>query len=147
MSLQIPQTLSNYLAALKRHDLAGIEAALTHDCQFIGASRILSRQNFLDMMKALYTGFPDWDHGFQSIEDRSSGNYAVLWHQTGTHTGEWCMSGMAPIAPTGKRVTMPPHTFYYRVASSGISLIFPEPMPGGAPAGILHQIGADAPPL
>jgi len=54
---------------------------------------------------------------------------------------------MDPVSPTGKRVVIPAHYFFYRVAGNKLALIFPEPVVGGAPRGILEQIGVDVPPL
>jgi hypothetical protein len=44
-------------------------------------------------------------------------------------------------------VRIPPHYFFYRVAGNRLVLIFPEPIVGGAPRGILEQISMDVPPL
>jgi hypothetical protein len=57
------------------------------------------------------------------------------------------MPGMAPIPPTGRAVRIPEHYFYYRVAGDRLTIIFPEPFKGGAPRGILEQIGVELPPL
>jgi hypothetical protein len=44
-------------------------------------------------------------------------------------------------------VQIPAHYFFYRVEGEQIVEIRPEPIPGGAPRGILEQIGIEAPPL
>ncbi len=98
------------------------------------------------MLAALYTGFPNWTCEFKNIEDRGLGNYAIRWHQGGTRTGMWAMPGMVPIQPTGKQVRLQPHYFFYRAANDKLSIIFPEPVPGGA-LGILEQIGVETAPL
>jgi hypothetical protein len=54
---------------------------------------------------------------------------------------------MDPIPPTGKPVRIPEHYFFYKVADNRIVEIHPDPIPGGAPRGILQQIGVEAPPL
>jgi hypothetical protein len=99
------------------------------------------------MLSALYAGFRDWNHGHEGIEGRSEGNYAIKWRQSGTHTGTWAMPGMDPVAPTRKHVQIPPQYFFYRVADNKLVFIFPEPIVGGAPRGILEQIGVDVPPF
>ncbi|HUF21283.1 MAG TPA: hypothetical protein VMP00_11075, partial [Burkholderiales bacterium] len=109
--------------------------------------RVLAKAQFLAMLRALYAGFPDWHYAHDGVEDRGQGNYAIRWHQGGTHTRTWAMPGMEPIAPTGRNVAIPPHYFYYRVSQNLLTLIFPEPIPGGAPRGILEQIGVTLPPL
>jgi hypothetical protein len=44
-------------------------------------------------------------------------------------------------------VTIPEHFFFYRVRDDRLVEIRPEPVPGGAPGGILEQIGVERPPL
>jgi hypothetical protein len=54
---------------------------------------------------------------------------------------------MPPIAPTGRAVRIPEHYFFYRIRGEHIVEIRPDPVPGGAPRGILEQIGVPVPPL
>jgi len=143
----IPQGLLTYVDGLKTHDIDKIARTLADDLKFISATRILDKEPALKMLTALYTGFPDWSYKYRQIEDRGQGNYAIKWDQGGTHTGVWAMPGMEPIAPTGKTVRIPEQYFYYRVADDKLTIIFPEPISGGAPRGILEQIGAKLPPL
>ena len=147
MNASVPQVFLDYVSSLVDHDTRGVAATLADNMMFISATRILDKQQFVGMLNALYAGFPDWNHGYEEIENRGEGNYAIKWRQSGTHTGTWSMPGMEPIAPTSKRVQIPPQYFFYRVASNKLVLIFTEPMVGGAPRGILEQIGVEAPPL
>ncbi len=143
----IPQVLLTYVDGLKTHDIPKIAGTMAAELKFISATRILDKEPALKMLTALYTGFPDWNYAYDRIEDRGQGNYAIKWDQGGTHTGTWAMPGMEPIAPTGKTVRIPEHYFYYRVAGDKLTIIFPEPFVGGAPRGILEQIGVKLPPL
>ena len=147
MNRLIPRVLSEYVAGLASHDIGRIAATVSDDLLFISATRVLAKQQFLDMLNALYTGFPDWHYAYDEIEDRGQGNYAIRWRQGGTHSGTWSMPGMDPIAATGRRVYIQPHYFFYRVVSEQLVLIFPEPVVGGAPRGILEQISISVPPL
>lgn len=147
MSNPTPKVLLDYVAGLHDHDLGKVADAVADNLLFISATRILDKPQFIAMLSALYEGFPDWRHANDAIEDRGQGNYAIRWYQTGTHTGTWFMPGMEPIAPTGKRVRIQPQTFFYRVAGDKLVLIFPEPIVGGAPRGILEQIGIPEPAL
>ncbi|UCH47123.1 MAG: ester cyclase [Betaproteobacteria bacterium] len=147
MNTSASQVLIDYVSSLVDHDTQRVATTLADDLMFVSATRILDKQQFIAMLNALYAGFPDWNHGYDDIENRGDGNYAIKWHQTGTHTGTWTMPGMEPIAPTGKHVQIPPQYFFYRVANNKLVLIFTEPMVGGAPRGILEQIGVEAPPL
>lgn len=142
-----PPVLLAYIEGLKAHDVEKVGGTAAEDIVFISATRVLDKPRFLAMLAALYAGFPDWHYAYDRIEDRGQGNYAVKWRQGGTHTGVWAMPGMAPISPTGRKVVIPEHYFYYRVAGDKLTMIFPEPIPGGAPRGILEQIGVELPPL
>ena len=143
MNRPIPRVLSEYVAGLARHDIDKIAATVSDDLLFISATRILGKLQFLDMLNALYTGFPDWNYEYDEIEDRGLDNYAIKWRQGGTHSGTWSMPGMDPIAATGKRVRIQPQYFFYRIANEQLVLIFPEPVVGGAPRGIVEQICTD----
>ena len=147
MNKQTPEVLLTYVDGLRSHDIAKIAGTMAPELKFISATRILDKEPALIMLTALYTGFPDWNYKYREIEDRSQGNYAIKWDQGGTHTGTWAMPGMEPIAPTGKKVRIPEHYFYYRIAHDKLTIIFPEPFVGGAPRGILEQIGVALPPL
>lgn len=147
MNRPIPHVLTEYVSGLVSHDIGKIATTVSEDLLFISATRILRKAQFLDMLNALYSGFPDWLYEYDAVEDRGQGNYAIQWRQSGTHTGTWSMPGMDPIATTGKQVTIPPQYFFYRVANEQVVLIFPEPVIGGAPRGIIEQICEDVPPL
>jgi hypothetical protein len=142
-----PPVLLDYVEGLKTHDIARIAGTVAEDLLFISATRILDKAQFLKMLTALYAGFPDWTYEYNVIEDRGQGNYAIKWRQGGTHRGTWAMPGMDPIPPTGRSVRIAPHYFYYRIVKDKLAIIFPEPILGGAPRGILEQIGVALPPL
>ena len=57
------------------------------------------------------------------------------------------MPGLDPIESTGPTVSIPAQYFFYRVTNEEIVEIRPDPIPGGAPRGILEQIGIETPPL
>src|SRR5262249_12088087 len=109
-------------------------------------ARTLDKDQFLQLLEALYAGFPDWHYDHDEPEWRE-GVIAVRWRQGGTHTGTFTLPGLAPIAATFKRVLIPEHYFFYRVRDEKIVEIRPEPIPGGAPRGILEQLGVALPPL
>jgi len=142
----IPSVLLDYIHGLAAHDVERIADTVSDDLRFVAATRVLDKPQFLAMLRALYTGFPDWHYDHDPIEARTD-CFAVKWRQGGTHTGTWNLPGMDPIAPTGKPVRIPEHYFFYKVAGDRIVEIHPDPIPGGAPRGILQQIGVEAPPL
>ncbi len=144
--LNVPPVLLRYIAGLKAHDVEGIADTVADDLSFVSAGRTLSKPQFLAMLRALYTGFPDWSYDHDPVE-LHDGVYAVKYRQGGTHTGTWTLAGMDPIPPTGRRVRIPEHYFFYKVRGDRIIEIRPDPVPGGAPRGILEQIGVALPPL
>lgn len=61
-------------------------------------------ENFKELFSLAFKAFPDWH---EQIEDMiAEGD--MVWvrvRATGTHTGEWNLSGI-PIPPTGRKVSM-----------------------------------------
>jgi predicted ester cyclase len=141
-----PEVLLRYVEGLKTHDVELVGSTVADELAFVAATRRLDKPQFLAMLRALYTGFPDWSYAYDGVE-LNDGVYAIKWRQGGTHTGTWNLAGMAPIAPTGKPVRIPEHYFFYRIRDGLIVEIRPDPVPGGAPRGILEQIGVPLPPL
>lgn len=141
-----PEVLLQYMNGLRTHDVPAILDTVADDLRFESMGRTLDKSAFGAMLRALYTGFPDWryDHDAPAQEN---GWWYVLWRQSGTHDGVFAMPGLDPIAPTGRHVRIPPQRFYYRIDGARIGVIRPDPVEGGAPRGILEQIGVAAPPL
>lgn len=142
----VPPVLLRYIDGLRTHDIDKVASTVSEDLDFIAATRTLTKPEFLKMLTALYTGFPDWNYAYDQIEMHGD-FYAVKWRQGGTHTGVFAMPGLDPVQPTGRSVKIPEHYFRYRVKDDQITMIHPEVVPGGAPRGILQQIGVELPPL
>lgn len=142
----IRAVLFRYMEGLKTHDVDRIASTIADDLVFVTATATLTRDQFLQMLRALYAGFPDWhyDHDEPEVQGEV---IAVRWRQGGTHTGTFALAGMPSIPATGKKVAIPEHYFFYRVHGDRIVEIRPEIVPGGAPRGILEQIGMPVPPL
>jgi len=147
MSAQpIPEVFLRYIEGLKTHDVEKIAGTVSDELRFISATRTLGKPDFVKMIAALYTGFPDWHYDHDPIEWHGE-QLAVKWRQGGTHNGVFAMPGMEPVPPTGRKVIIPEHYFRYRLSGDKITVIHPEVVPGGAPRGILEQIGVELPPL
>jgi predicted ester cyclase len=146
MSKSIPSVLQDYMQGLRTHDVERVAHTVSEELRFIAATRVLDKTEFLAMLRALYSGFPDWNYDNDPVETRSD-CFAILWRQGGTHLGTWAMPGMDPIPATGRPVKIPEHYFFYKVAGEKIVEINPEKIAGGAPRGILEQIGVVLPPL
>lgn len=144
--VQPPEVLQRYIRGLETHDVDLVGSTAAEDLVFISAARHLDKPTFLSMLRALYSGFPDWSYAYDGVEV-NEGVYAIKWRQGGTHTGTWTLAGMDPIPATGKSVRIPEHYFFYRVRDDKLIEIRPDPVPGGAPRGILQQIGVAVPPL
>jgi predicted ester cyclase len=143
---EIPAVIHAYVAALKAHDVEAIADTVCETLAFVTATQSLDKRRFLEMLRALYTGFPDWHYDHDAPVWRGD-TIAIRWRQGGTHTGVFALPGMEPVPPTSREVTIPEHHFFYRVRGEKIVEIRPEPIPGGAPRGILEQIGVETPPL
>ncbi|MDN7024502.1 ester cyclase [Methanoculleus sp. FWC-SCC1] len=62
------------------------------------------RENFRQLFTLAFEGFPDWHERIEDIIAEGD----TVWVRvtaTGTHTGEWSLSGV-PLPPTGRKVTM-----------------------------------------
>jgi predicted ester cyclase len=140
----IPAVMGAYIAGLKAHDVDRIAATVSDDLAFITPARTLNKEQFLEMLRALYAGFPDWHYDHDEPERRGD-IIAIKWRQGGTHTGTFAWPGLAPIPATGRAVEIPEHFFFYRVKDGLLMEIRPEPVLGGAPRGILEQIGVEGP--
>jgi len=142
----IPMVLDMYTEGLKARDVDRVAATVADDLAVVLPERRLSKAQFLAMLRAMYAAFPDWHYEQEPVEVRGD-VLAIRWRQGGTHTATFALPGLAPVAATGKKVQIPWHYFFYRVRGNQIVEIRPEPVPGGAPRGILEQIGASLPPL
>jgi hypothetical protein len=143
---EIPAVMDSYIKGLKTHDVGLIAAAVSDNLAFITPARSLNKEHFLEMLRALYAGFPDWRYDHDSPELRGD-VIAIKWRQGGAHTGTFAWPGLEPIPATGRAVVVPEQFFFYRVEGNLLVEIRPEPVPGGAPRGILEQIGLRAPPV
>lgn len=136
----LTQILLAYIEGLKAHDVDKIAGTVADDLRFITPAAVIGKERFLAFLRALYAAFPDWHYDHDDAEIRGD-VLAVKWRQGGTHAGTLALPGIPPVAATGKRVTIPEQFFFYRVHEEEIVEICPEPIAGGAPMGILEQIG------
>jgi predicted ester cyclase len=146
MTISIPPAIWTYMEGLKKHDVDGIGETVSDDLAFVTPTKTLTKDQFLQMLRALYGGFPDWHYQNDPPELRDD-MIAVKWRQGGTHTGTFALPGIEPVPATGRWVQIPEHYFFYTVLGGRIVEIRPERVPGGAPGGILEQIGVTSSPL
>lgn len=141
MNDAIPAVLSRYVAGLKRHDVAQIAGTVADDLVVVLPGRTLAKPDFLGFLSALYTAFPDWHYDHDEPERRDDGSFTVRWRQSGTHTQALTLPGKPPLAATGKAVHIPEQFFFYKIVGGQLTEIRPDPIAGGAPWGILEQLG------
>lgn len=142
----IPPIFLEYVAGLKAHDVDRIGRTMRDDLKVESNGHVLTKAQFLPFLRALYTGFPDWHYDHDAPEWHDD-LVAVKWRQSGVHAGTFAWPGFDPVPATGRFVRIPEQYFRYGVEPDGLVLIRPEPMLGGAPRGILQQIGVELPPL
>ena len=58
----IPPVLSIYMEGLKAHDVDGIGETVSDDLDFVTPAKTLTKDQFLQMLRALYAAFPDWHY-------------------------------------------------------------------------------------
>ena len=143
----IPKALADYMRGLSSHDVELIGSTFAGDIRFVTPAKTMAKAEILQFLAALYRGFPDWSYDHDPPEIRADGSIGVKWRQGGTHTATLEFPGFNAVPPTGKKVEIPEHYFYYRVENGALVEIRPDPVPGGAPRGIFEQIGVELPPL
>ena len=65
---EIPAVLRAYIAGLMAHDVDAIADTVAADLTFVSPTRTLDRGQFLQMLRALYAGFPDWHYDHDEPE-------------------------------------------------------------------------------
>jgi hypothetical protein len=132
---------------LREHDINKIRRSFAPELRFVTPLRSMDAEQTLRFLAALYAGFPDWHYDNDPPVLVSDRRWGVKWRQGGTHTGKLALPGFVEVEATHRVVAIPEHYFYYAVDETGLKEIRPDPVPGGAPNGILKQIGVENPPL
>jgi hypothetical protein len=145
----LPRPLAVYIEGLRTHDIALIASSFSPATVFVTPAKTMRSGEILDFLGALYRAFPDWSYEYDEseLDFRDDGMIGVKWRQGGTHTGPLGFPGFPAVPPTGRKVSIPAHYFYYQVQGDALVGIRPVPVPGGAPRGIFEQIGVALPPL
>jgi hypothetical protein len=136
------EVFERYSAALDRADLPAM-AALVHDAFKLEGAGLdgIGKREFLAAMKAQLDAFSDYsENATDIVEDSDIVRFVA--HVTGTHTGTFALPGIAPVAPTGRAITLPPEPAWVRVADGKLIVYLVSKVAGGGIAGILAQIAA-----
>ncbi len=75
-------------------------------------------ENFKQLFTLAFKAFPDWHEHIEDIIAEGDKVWVCVT-ATGTHTGEWNLSGV-PLPPTGKKVTMR-MVFIWRVVNGRLA--------------------------
>jgi hypothetical protein len=142
---RIPLVLLQYIQGLKAHDLNLIASSVADEVRVVLPTRTLVKPDFLEFLAALYAAFPEWDYQHDAPESLGADRFAVKWYQSGKHTGALTLAGLASIPPTGALIRIPEQLFSYHILADQIIEIRPDAVPGGAPWGILEQLGVQNP--
>jgi predicted ester cyclase len=101
----IPAVLQSYIKGLMTRDVQRVASTVSENLAFVSSNRTLNKSEFVAMLQALYTAFPDW-HYQQSPPEIQADVIAIQWRQSGTHLGTFAMPGIEPIEATGRTVTI-----------------------------------------
>jgi C-1 hydroxylase len=75
-------------------------------------------ESFKQLFRLAFKAFPDWHEHIEDIIAEGDKVWVCVT-ATGTHTGEWNLSGV-PLPPTGRKVTMR-MVFIWRIASGRLA--------------------------
>ena len=122
-----------------------VKAMVTADAMASGGvlPQAIPMMEAMKVVAGLTGAFPDYKIEVQQVTVK--GNEATVKAQWGgTNTGSWSMPGMAPIPPTGKKVSVK-DTYIVTVQGDKVShMKVDSPSDGGIPAA-MAQIGAKMP--
>lgn len=76
------------------------------------------RESFKQLFTLAFDAFPDWHEHIEDIIAEGDRVWVCV-NATGTHTGEWNLSGV-PLPPTGKKVAMT-MVFIWRIANGKLA--------------------------
>jgi predicted ester cyclase len=139
----VADPVKRMVACLEAKDVAQAATYMHDDFQFSGGgSDPLNKEQFVSLMKALFTAMPDWS--YHPRELRAEGDHIRFRTQiTGTHSGMLVglNPGMAPIAATAKKVDLPVDQVECTVRDGKVATMKVESTVDGGIPGILAQIG------
>ena len=68
------EAIDCYIESLKAHDVDQIAKTVSDRLRFVCPGRTLNKPSFLELLRAIYTGFPDWsyDHDQPVVQGEES---------------------------------------------------------------------------
>lgn len=146
IELEVP---IRFVMAVEAGNFAALEDLLADEMRFCGpVSRPLDKKQFIQIMRAMRTGIPNWKSHFRDVNFR--GNITSMTIEvTGAHLHTMppmpclppLLSGTTAYPPTGKTFHLPAEHVEFALDRGKIIRIHLDPVPGGWVIGILEQLG------
>lgn len=136
-----------YNAAIETGDFDTVETLTHEDYSLTGPfAKPADKSEFLQIMKAIKSGFPDFAFNYTGLEERGD-EVRGRMHITGTHSGRLDLSFMdiPPQDATGKKVVMPEESIKATIKDGKLFREHVEAVPGGGLDGFLQQLGIAVP--
>ncbi|WIG58699.1 MAG: hypothetical protein OJF49_001445 [Ktedonobacterales bacterium] len=141
------ETVQTVLAAIEATDWERARSYLADDFTFGGAvPEPIGADAWLGVHRALAAAMPDFSFNARGIHDEN-GRVAGQVQITGTQTRELALpiAGLAPIPPTGKRVSLPTENVTVTMRGDKLATYVVSEVAGGGLPGILSQLGVALP--
>ena len=116
---------------LKAHDVEQIASTFANEIRFVTPAKSMRSEEILAFLAALYRGFPDWAYENEAAEAIRQWMLGSSLEAGRTHTGRLEFAGFPGVDPTGRKVEIPEHDFFYRLEHGKLIEIRPDPIPGG----------------
>ncbi len=104
----------------------------------------LGKQEFIGMMKAMLTAFPDFKFNGVVAEEREE-TVVVKARISGTHTGTLALPGLPPIPATGKKISLAEERQEFTLVNGKLSKLTTDSSPDAGVPGMLAQLGVPLP--
>lgn len=139
--------VKEFVKALESRDLEKAAGYLSVDFEFSGLTPLpIGREGYLDVQRGILSAFRDWRFNLSDVHERA-GTIEATAHITGTQTGDLVVPvpDLPAVPATGKHVSLPGETHFYRVRGSKIASLRVVVTPGGGFQGLYGQLGARLP--
>lgn len=141
------ETVRAILGAIEACDWERARGYLADDFTFGGAvPELIGPDAWLGVHRAFAAAMPDFAFNARGIHEEG-GAVVGQMQLTGTQTRELALPvpGIAPIPPTGKRVSLPVETITATLRNDKVASFVVSEVAGGGLPGILAQLGATIP--
>lgn len=141
------ETVRAVLAAIEASEWERARSYLADDFTFGGAvPQLIGPDAWLGVHRALGAAMPDFAFNARDFHDEN-GKVDLQVQITGTQTRELALPvpGIAPIPPTGRRISQPTENCSVTLRENKLVSYVVSEVPGGGLPGILAQLGAPMP--